>query len=255
MAPKVWLHNSSSLYRNHVISTIKTNVNNIFVGSLQTEMKLGRVNLKGAHNEGQSTLCTKPEEEKMLNIHTLTNRVIDDFSSFQYSDHETKQAFVSDFLHDAKAYCRNADRFNKKLSLALWFSNAAIVLTLLLQVFDQIPLWIPGWYFAFLFHGESYIRLPQISARLDSFMRTMKATPATSDDYGKSDQIMGTTFVVWLVGGFLTGEWEVFAIGTSICAFFGFTFVVYEYRNLIEKNRKAYKKCGDQLVKALQNAA
>ena len=185
-------------------------------------------------------------------VYQLPNQNINKFSDFQYADEISKRDFTYDFLKDAKAFNEDVKACLSILKKGLWMSNCAIALLLVLQFFDVLPKWIPGWFLALYIDYFYEKRKPMVSAKLDTFMRSMDAHPSRFLDTAFSEHIIGSCAVVWFFGSLLTGEWELFAMATSICTIFALIYEISDYRKTLEKSLAAYKTCGEKLLNELK---
>lgn len=188
-------------------------------------------------------------------IYKLPSQDINNFSDFQYADEISKREFTHDFLKDAKAFNEDVNACFLILKKGLWMSNGAIVLLLALQFMEVLPKWIPGCFLAVYIDYFYEKRLPMVSAKLDTFMQSMEATPSRFLDTAFSEHILGCCAVVWFFGSLLTGEWELFAMATSFCTIFALIYEISDYRKNLEKSLNAYKKCGEKLVNELRVAS
>ena len=187
-----------------------------------------------------------------MNVYSLTNDKFEDFEDFNCAHVDEKKAFTRDFLTDAKAFYRDCEAFLGRLEKQFYLSMLGMVTVLVLQLFEVVPMWVPGWYFALLFHGEAWVRLPQVSVYTSDIFRSAKVISATKADYSLSMGLLDLMFVVWLIGGFWTDNWGLFSVGTTIFTLFAYSYAIHEFKKVVHKNRNAYKAFGEQLVASVK---
>lgn len=166
------------------------------------------------------------------------------FHSFQSIENRSpyeRRNLAETLLEDAITYNRICNEFQSRISWQLVLSNFVMLVVVILQILDLIPGWIPGWYVAMLCYDDAWNRLPELTAWTQDRMREANADPATEDDFKWSNLHLVLMFVIWGVGGWYTGNWIAFSIGTTICSFFLYIVALKDFNKVVRKNRKAYE--------------